>query len=132
MNIEYRGFLITLAIVFMAGCTTLADTQEARGSGTTLTFDRSYEPVWMAAVDAVNDTTLDVVSEDKEAGQILAQKEITAFSYGENVAVFVSQSEDDSSTDVEVVSRKAMATNVFAKNWEKDILARISEKLEGR
>jgi hypothetical protein len=71
---------------------------------------------------------LEIASKNREEGYVLAQKGITAFSYGENVAVFVEKI-DDQSTKVEVVSKKAMATNIFAWNWEKPILDRLSEIL---
>ena len=42
------------------------------------------------------------------------------------MAVFVSKV-DDARTTVEVVSKKALATNIFASNWERPILDRITE-----
>jgi hypothetical protein len=63
-------------------------------------------------------------------GYILAQRGITAFSYGENVAIFVESVNGVTRTRVEVVSKKAMATNVFAPDWSKEILDKLDEKLK--
>jgi hypothetical protein len=57
---------------------------------------------------------------------VLAQRGITAFSYGENVAVFVEKIEPAKSS-VEVVSKKAMSTNVFAPDWAKPIFEQLDK-----
>jgi len=60
---------------------------------------------------------------------IRAEKGWTAFSWGEYVAAFVTP-EGPEMTSVEVVSRKAMETNVAAWNWEKPFLDQLSRRLE--
>jgi hypothetical protein len=70
---------------------------------------------------SVNSLGLPVAAENKSEGYILAQRGITAFSYGENIAVFL-RKEKPSETSVEVISKKAMQTNIFAPNWEPKIL----------
>lgn len=121
--------LALIAICFFAGCTTLQDASNAQGKGKTETYNAPYDKVWNTAIKVVDDSKLDLVSKDKEEGKILAQKGLSAFSYGENVAVFVS-SENTETTSVEVVSKRALATNVTAKNWSSYILKKISEMLE--
>ncbi|GAC1527841.1 MAG: hypothetical protein NVS3B11_28560 [Collimonas sp.] len=51
---------------------------------------------------------------------------MSAFSYGENVAMFVEPSGSKDKTKVEVVSKKTLATNVFATNWETVILDKLA------
>lgn len=53
--------------------------------------------------------SLPMVGDNKSEGYILAQRGITAFSYGENVAIFVESVKGVTRTRVEVVSKKAMA-----------------------
>jgi hypothetical protein len=120
---------LSVVLLSAAGCSTLNDARQAKGTGKSHLYNASFDIVWDAATQAVTDMGLQVASKSKEEGYILAQKGMSAFSYGENVAVFVEKA-DDQQTKVEVVSKKAMATNVFAWNWEKPILDRISEIIE--
>ena len=76
------------------------------------------------------DLSLPMVGDNKTEGYILAQRGITAFSYGENVAIFVESVNGVTRTRVEVVSKKSMATNVFAPDWSKEILDKLGEKLK--
>lgn len=76
----------------------------------------------------MSSSDLELVSSSKETGIILEQRGITAFSYGENVAVFV-DSETDSTCTVEVVAKRAMQTNVFAPDWSAKILNEITYQL---
>ncbi len=120
-------FLVFLLSV--AGCATLADARKAKGKGTSRVYDAPFETVWNAASETINELGLSLVGENKQERYILAEKKITALSYGEKVAVFVDEI-DDERTKVEVVSKKAMATNVLAWNWEKPILNKLDEILQ--
>jgi uncharacterized lipoprotein len=112
----------------VGGCSTIADARNARGRGTSRIYNASFDTVWSIAPKAINELGLSVAGENKEEGYILGQKGLTAFSYGENVAVFVEKVNDER-TKVEVVSKKTLATNVIAWNWEKPILDKLSEML---
>lgn len=118
-----------LFVMSAAGCTTLNDARNAKGKGRSSTYEAPFETVWEKTRIAVADTGLSIANENKEGGYILAQKGLTAFSYGENVAVFVDKI-DATRTKVEVVSKKAMGTNLFATNWEKPILDRVTQLVE--
>ncbi|MEH6596049.1 MAG: hypothetical protein V7736_10955 [Colwellia polaris] len=124
-----RSILLVLAITITTGCTTLADSVKGKGTGVSKTYNYSKEDIWPLAVNAVNVSELELISSSKETGIILAQRGITAFSYGENVAVFV-DSESDNTCKVEVVSKRAMQTNVFAPDWSAKILNEITYKLD--
>ncbi len=122
--------IILLIITFIfTGCTTLQDASEARGTGVSKEFEKPYGVVWDAVVQVVEASNLDLVAADKDDGKVLAQKGMSAFSYGENVAVFVTEATPES-TEVEVVSKRALATNVVAKNWTKYILESIEKLLQ--
>ena len=122
-----RSFLI-IFLLSTTGCTTLDDARIAKGTGSFCLYDASFDVVWDAAVRAVYDVGLYIESKTKNEGYILAWRDISSFSLGENVAVFVDRA-DNQRTRVEVVSLKVMPTNIFAPNWETPILNRISERL---
>jgi uncharacterized protein YceK len=124
-----KNILIIITISLFAGCTTLQDASEGKGKGKSESYNYSYDKVWDAAIKVVDESKLDLISKDKEEGKILAQKGMSVFSYGENVAIFVS-TKDEENTAVEVVSKRALATNVVAKNWSNYILTKIREMLE--
>ena len=129
-----NAIISLFSVVFLlstAGCSTLSDARKAKGKGTSRIYNESFDTVWDAVPQAVGDMGLQVASQNKEDGYVLGQKGLTAFSYGENVAVFV-EKVDDERTRVEVVSKKALATNIFAWNWEKPILDRLSEILDSK
>ena len=120
--------LIALAVM-QTGCSTLADAKAGRGTGRSRVYDHGFDEVWDAAVEVIFDTSLDLVSEDKANGTILAQRGMTGFSYGEDVAVFVEEFNGEVRTRVEVVSKRALATNITAPNWEPRILRALDRKL---
>lgn len=122
---------ILLAAFFMSGCSTVSDAQNSRGKGTSKIYAKSFDPVWQAAKEVVTNSGLQLVSEDKPKGEIVAQGSVTAFSWGENVALFVAPDNSQSATKVEVVSKRVLATNVTAKNWEPVLLEAIDQHLAG-
>ena len=121
---------IALLFLYIQGCATMADSISAKGTGQYRVYEKSFDEVWEAVISVVTGTQLSLVTKNKETGQILAQKGVSALSYGENVAIFVERVGSVVRTRVEVVSKKAMATNVFATNWEKNILEKLDLKLE--
>ena len=115
--------------VLESGCTTLADARLARGTGESRVYDAQPAAVWSALPGVVKEVGLDYVGENRQEGYLLAQRGITPFSYGENVAIFVDELARSVRTRVEVVSKKAMETNIFAPNWSTDILDKLAEHL---
>lgn len=120
---------LLLMLLGIVGCTTLADVRYAQGQGQQRTFPVPYEEAWEAAVTAMNSVGLPVVSASQAEGVILGETAMSAFSYGENVAIFV-EAVDDTSTSVEVVSKRALSTTVFATDWAPKILDRVAEVLD--
>ena len=120
--IAVAGILFTTA-----GCATLADSQRARGTGESKIYNVSSEQIWDAMQNVVAASGLEYIGENRKKGYVLAQRGITAFSFGENVAIFI-EPQADGKTRVEVVSKKAMATNVFAPNWAGPIFKQLDER----
>jgi hypothetical protein len=123
-------FTVAAAIAFTSGCSTLADARSAKGSGLSREYSAPIDVVWKALPPILAELSLPLVSENKQEGYMLAQRGITAFSYGENVAIFVETVNGITKTRVEIVSKKSMATNIFAPDWSKEILDKLSEKVK--
>ena len=121
------SLLILFLMIFASGCTTLADVKAAKGEGVKGTYDVSFEEIWDTVVEYINSSDLDLVSEDKSSGTILAQRGINLANYGDNVAVFI-EAISDVRTLVEVVHKKAMETNIFGAWWDKRIIKYLDEK----
>lgn len=126
-----RLFIAALAVCSLAfsGCSTLADAQAAKGTGTVRVYERPYDVVWDAVVASVKETSLAVVSSNKTDGMILAQGAMGAFSYGENVAIYVEDAGGKVKTRVEIINKRALATNITAANWESRLSAALDQRL---
>jgi len=96
------------------GCSNLADARAAKGSGMARKYAVSAEKVWQAMPAVLAELQLPLVSENNQEGYILAQRGVTLASYGENVAIFIESVNGVTKTRAEVISKKAMATNIFA------------------
>lgn len=127
---KFLAVLLALASLSLAsGCATLADAKAAKGTGPSREYAASLDKVWNTIPVVLKELELPLVSQNREEGTILAQRGITAFSYGENVAIFVESVGGNTRTRVEIVSKKAMATNIFAPEWSLEILDKLGEKL---
>ena len=119
-----------LVAAFNSGCATLADAQASKGAGSSKVYDKPYDVVWNAVIETVRSSGLTLVSENKDKGSILAQGAISAFSWGENVAIFVEDVGGKIKTRVEVVNKRALATNITAADWETRILEALDKRLQ--
>jgi len=52
-------------------------------------YPHQYNKVWSTTVNIVNDSKLELVCDNSQSGEIFVQNTISAFSYGENDAIFV-------------------------------------------
>jgi hypothetical protein len=122
------AYLLITSLAILSGCTTISDLNETKGQGKKETIMRSYDSVWNAAAWSVGSLGMRTVSGDKDLGEIFASKPISNFSAGENIAIFITPI-NQSSTTVEVVSKKVMSTNIFATDWTDPVFIRIKMKL---
>lgn len=118
--------LLTLWI--LSGCTTLADARGARGTGLSRIYSADFETVWKAVPQAASAIGLSIAGENKQERYILAQRGMTLLSYGENVAIFV-EPVSARQTKVEVVSKRALQTNIFAPDWAPELLEKLGQQL---
>ena len=128
MNSIGKLSAILAVVLTITGCSTLADTRNAEGTGKKVTYSKSVDEVWPLAILALQDVGLDVIEVNKAQGFITAKRNMTAFSYGENVAIFVRPASANG-TSVEVLSKKVLATTVFAPDWTEDIFKRLNNRL---
>jgi hypothetical protein len=120
---------LVAAVLLNSGCSTLADARAARGTGTAMNFASPPDTVWGLLPGVIKEVGLDFVGDNKQEGYLLAQRGINPLSYGEHVAIFVEPLGQTGRTRVEVVSKRAMATNVFAPDWESELLTKLSARL---
>ncbi len=131
---KMKNIFISVFLVWvfqLQGCSTLADARKAEGEGAKRVFPASFEKTWNASNTALIKLKLEIASENRDKGYILAQRGMTFFSYGENIAIFVKK-QSDAQTSVEVVSKKSMATNIFAPDWTEDIFKEIGVALKNQ
>lgn len=121
-------FALAILAALSSACSTLADAQAAKGTGTSKIYNKPYDAVWNAVVETVRASGLALVSDNRERGTILAQGSVSAFSWGENVVIYVEDAGGRTRTRVEVINKRAVATNITAANWE----ARLFEALDKR
>jgi hypothetical protein len=123
--------ILTVAVLlFASGCSTLGDAQAAKGTGASRTYSKSFEVVWSAMVDTVNISDLVLVAENKDKGTMLAQATVSAFSWGENVAIYVDGGTGKAGTRVEVITKAAVATNVTSIDWSARLLGALDRRLK--
>lgn len=117
------------AALFTSGCSNLADARASKGGGVSREYAATADAAWKAVPQVLEEISLPLVTESRQEGYILAQRGVSMLSYGENVAIFIESVANTALTKVEVVSKKAMATNIFAPDWSKEILDALEKKL---
>lgn len=120
--------LSLVGVLIATGCATQRQVAESQGRGTTQTYGASFDPVWRATVDAVQQNGLEIISADRTSGYISARRTIRVHTFGENVGVWVRESAP-ANTLVEVVSRQAGPPVAWLKNWENEIHRSITANL---
>ena len=106
---------IVLVAIFNYGCSTLNDVKAAKGTGKIKVYEKPYAEVWDTVLEIVKTSGLNLISENKDEGIILAKGPVTVVSYGENVAIFIEYTSLITETRVEVVSKGVFAS--FPRDW---------------
>jgi hypothetical protein len=121
--------MLAIMLLMLNGCATLSDAQKARGSGTSKVYAASFETVWSAMPSVISTVGLQNVEANKKDRYMLAQRGVTALSYGENVAVFI-EPVGKKQTKVEIVTKRTWAPSVFAPDWAEPIFAELDKKFK--
>lgn len=122
--------LASFATLTLAACQTPTEVREDEGKGPTRTYVASFDSMWEAMPAVVHNAGLELADEDETSGTVLASHGLSPFSFGENVAIFV-RDRGDTLTEVEVVSKPALATNVFANDWSDEIFDQVGDRFRG-
>lgn len=130
MNKFARVAIGTFLILSVSACSTLSDARKAKGQGTAKIYNSNMDKTWSTVIQVLSEIELPMAGENKQEGYILAQNGMSIGSSGENVAIFLDKTNDPNKTKVEVVSKKAMATQIFATNWEPKIIEKLDEKIK--
>ncbi len=126
-----RLFVVAIGAFLIAGCASMGSISSLKGQGHTRIYNFPYQTVWGAVPKAMKSLNLAVAFSDEKEGKILTDTPLTLWSYGEAIAVFITPI-DDSHTQVEVVSRKKMGTNIFAFSYQDRILNALDKELSGQ
>jgi hypothetical protein len=135
-----RLHLIALAALsLLTACSGANDLGTGKTGKSITVSEVSYDKVWNAALAAVNETkgdqklevekSLHVTKQDKAKGRIEAESGMSALSWGEVVGIFISPAHDAPQHRIEVESLTKMKTNLFANNWEDELLTSIQNSL---
>ena len=123
------SIFVALTLLSNTGCSTIADAKAAKGTGTVRVYEKPYSVVWDAVIASVKSTSLALVSENKSDGSILAQGSMSAFSWGENIAIYVEDAGGKVKTRVEIINKRALATNITAADWETRLSSAIDQRI---
>ncbi len=131
--------LSLVSVLALAACSSSNDLGAGKTGKAFTVQGYSYDQVWQAALAGVREETgdqkleieknLTITKEEKSTGTINAATGMSLLSWGEVVGVFVSPAGEAPSHRVEVESLSKLKTNVFANNWEDEIITRIKNKL---
>jgi len=122
------SILSLTALLALVGCATQKRVATLQGHGTRQVYAATFDQTWRAAVDAAQQSGLDIVTADRDHGYLGARRTIQPATFGENVGVWVRQVAA-ASTEVEVVSRQAGPPVLWLKNWENEIQHSIAANL---
>jgi uncharacterized lipoprotein len=135
MSRKIAALLVAVTLAFSAGCSTLADTRAAKGSGQTRVYDAPFEQVWNAVPEALKELGVKEEGVNKSAGYVVARspmmvgETVPVAGVADNLAIFVDKGDSARQTRVEVVARSSVPLNPLAKKWEARVLDKLSEKL---
>ena len=126
----FSALCMIFAILLQSGCATVKDAEARRGSGKVQVYDLPREKVWDSLIQVLATTSLEIVSENKDEGVVLARRKLTWFSFGENVAIYVEAINNNASTRVEVVNVKRVESNKNTLDWETRIFTKLDRALK--
>ena len=123
-----KKILLALTIVFLTSCNSLEGARTAKGTGNAKIYNKTFNIVWNNAVEVARDSSLNIVSVDKNLGQILLSTSVSWSSFGERVIIFV-EKQTYTKTRVEVVSKKVFAGDFLTPDWENFILQNLDNRI---
>jgi len=129
MRIQARLFCVPLFLLLISGCTTLQSMETPpASSGKAVIYDVSYEKAFELALHACEVLDFTVESQNKTGKYIVAKNGISAWSWGERIGIYFREVSPNQ-TEVRVVSKAKVKTNVFAPKWPNDIHQAMQTRL---
>lgn len=125
-HLRYFGFL---SLIVLQGCATLSTVRSAPAfAGTSIVYNQSYERTFDATLEAVKWAGLKLVEENRAKRVIVASHGVSLMSWGERVRVTVLPL-DEQHTQVNILSKRVLATNIFATDWEEKLVQTLNVSL---
>jgi uncharacterized protein YceK len=132
MNLAMRNLFIVLFISILAaisGCSSLSEITKLEGEGKKNIYQKNIDVIWPIVILSINDLGIPIIETNKESGYVLAKRGVSVGSYGENIAIFVKK-QNDSVTSVEIISKRRLATTVFATDWTDSFFMMLENRLK--
>jgi hypothetical protein len=128
---KIKAQLIWIALIFgilgLTGCTTINTAAKAQGSGEQVIYKAPFDVVWVAMPTILTNVGLQLVSVNDDKHIFLAKHGISGWSWGENVAIFVEKIVNEK-TSVEVITKRKLATNFTAQDWDGPIFIQLDTR----
>jgi len=131
MKTSRRLLVSVLVLVLTAtGCATVNTMKAASDStGRTITFSAPYPQVFSASVTALQNLGFQLNDYSEAGHHIYGKHGMSAFSWGE-VAGLRFKEIGETSTQVQIINERVLATNIFAPDWTEQIRTQIFMELE--
>lgn len=132
--------VIGILVVAGAACATTGDLRDAEGTGTTRFYEASFEPLWQAALEAVDAYGLKLDLADdfdrfiaathlpERTGTGREDEVAVTAEQGERIGIFI-DSVAPGVWGVEVVTRRRFALDPERLSWAKDIFSVIERRI---
>jgi hypothetical protein len=121
--------LIASCSLLLAGCSSVQTAKESKGKGEARMYHKPVAEVWPEVKKAVAATGGTAEETNEAEHYVLASYGVSAFSWGEKVAVFCTAA-GAGSTKVEVVSKAALKTNITATNRAPQIFTQLDKSIK--
>ena len=128
MRTLFTVFFISI-LAAISGCSSLSEITKLEGEGKKNIYQKNIDVIWPIVILSINDLGIPIIETNKESGYVLAKRGVSVGSYGENIAVFVKK-QNDSVTSVEIISKRRLATTVFATDWTDSFFMMLENRLK--
>ena len=125
----FFGIFFLSILLATTGCSSLSEIRNFEGEGKKITYQKNVDEIWPIVILSVNDLGIPIIETNKESGYVLAKRGMSVGSYGENIAIFVKK-QNESVTSVEIISKRRLATTVFATDWTDSFFMMLENRLK--
>jgi len=123
-----KKIVIIFLCLYLAGCATLQSVKELKGHGVIKAYNVPIDMAGQAAIEVLHDLKFVIQEGSIQQGYLIGTTRLSGWSWGELVGVYFNKLNDYKS-NVEVISKRKMATNIMAKDWTEIIFEKLDLKL---